>query len=182
MKKINTPLLKKEIEKLKIGEKVLLSGVIYTARDQAHKRLAEAIKEGKPLPFGLRGQVIYYCGPTPAPLGKIIGSCGPTTSSRMDAFTPALLKAGLVGMIGKGRRSQAVVEAIKKYRAVYLLAYAGCGALISGHVEKMELIAYKEFGPEAIYRLEVRDLPLIVGIDARGNDIYKRASTSIKKI
>jgi len=172
MKKINTPLLKKETEKLKAGEKVLLSGVIYTARDQAHKRLAEAIEKGRALPFALRGQVIYYCGPTPRPKGRIIGSCGPTTSSRMDAFTPVLLKAGIAGMIGKGRRAERVLEAIKKHRAVYFLAYAGCGALISGYVKKMELVAFGELGPEAIYRLEVRDLPLIVGIDTNGKGIY----------
>jgi fumarate hydratase subunit beta len=182
MLKIRLPSETKKIAGLEAGDTILISGPVYTARDQAHKRLAEAIKEGKALPFGLKGQIIYYCGATPAPEGRIIGSCGPTTSSRMDAFTPALLKAGLIGMIGKGRRSQAVVEAIKKYRAVYLLAYAGCGALISGYVRKMELIAYKELGPEAIYKLEVRDLPLIVGIDALGNDIYKKASTSIKQI
>ncbi|MBM3255098.1 MAG: TRZ/ATZ family protein [Candidatus Omnitrophica bacterium] len=172
MKKINTPLLKKEIEKLKAGEKVLLSGVIYTARDSAHKRLAQAIARGRAFPFDLKGQIIYYCGPTPRPKGRIIGSCGPTTSSRMDAFTPALLKAGIIGMIGKGRRSAAVVEAIKKYRGVYFLAYAGCGALISKYVKKMELTAYKELGPEAVYRLEVCDLPLIVGIDTTGRSLY----------
>lgn len=121
---------------LKTENLLLASGHIYTARDQAHKRLAEAIRRGKALPFDVRGQVIYYCGPTPNPKGKIVGSCGPTTSSRMDVFTPALLKAGIIGMIGKGRRSTAVVEAIKKYKAVYFLAYAGCGALISRYVKR----------------------------------------------
>ncbi len=172
MKKINTPLVKKDIEKLKVGEEILLSGIIYTARDQAHKRLAEAINKNKKTPIDLNGQIIYYCGPTPAPRGKIIGSCGPTTSSRMDEFTPALLKKGVLAMIGKGRRSRQVIQAIKKYKAVYFLTYAGCGALLSKYVKKNESVAYKDLGPEAIYKLEVRDFPLIVGIDTRGRSIY----------
>ncbi len=172
MKKINTPLVKKDIEKLKVGEEILLSGIIYTARDQAHKRLAEAINKNKKTPIDLNGQIIYYCGPTPAPRGKIIGSCGPTTSSRMDEFTPALLKKGVLAMIGKGKRSKQVVQAIKKYKAVYFLTYAGCGALLSKYVKKNKPVAYKDLGPEAIYKLEVRDFPLIVGIDTRGRSIY----------
>ncbi len=172
MKKINTPLVKKDIEKLKVGEEILLSGIIYTARDQAHKRLVEAINKNKKTPIDLNGQIIYYCGPTPAPRGKIIGSCGPTTSSRMDEFTPALLKKGVLAMIGKGRRSGQVIQAIKKYKAVYFLTYAGCGALLSKYVKKNESVAYKDLGPEAIYKLEVRDFPLIVGIDTRGRSIY----------
>ncbi len=172
MKKINTPLVKKDIEKLKVGEEILLSGIIYTARDQAHKRLAEAINKNKKTPIDLNGQIIYYCGPTPAPRGKIIGSCGPTTSSRMDEFTPALLKKGVLAMIGKGRRFGQVIQAIKKYKAVYFLTYAGCGALLSKYVKKNESVAYKDLGPEAIYKLEVRDFPLIVGIDTRGRSIY----------
>lgn len=172
MLKIKLPSEIKKIKGLKAGDTILISGSIYTARDQAHKRLAEAIEKGRVLPFSLRGQVIYYCGPTPRPKGRIIGSCGPTTSSRMDAFTPVLLKAGIAGMIGKGRRAEPVLEAIKRHRAVYFLAYAGCGALISGYVKKMELVAFGELGPEAIYRLEVRDLPLIVGIDTNGRSIY----------
>lgn len=150
----------------------MLSGVIFTARDQAHKRLVEAIKNGKKLLLDLRGQIIYYCGPTKTPQGKIIGSCGPTTSARMDDFTPLLLKAGLKGMIGKGNRSREVIKAIKKYKAVYFLTYAGCGALLNGYVKKATVIAYKDLGPEAIYRLEVKDFPLIVGIDAKGRCIY----------
>jgi len=172
MLKIKLPSEIKKIKGLKAGDTILISGSIYTARDQAHKRLAEAIEKGRALPFALRGQVIYYCGPTPRPKGRIIGSCGPTTSSRMDAFTPVLLKAGIAGMIGKGRRAERVLEAIKRHRAAYFLAYAGCGALISGYVTKMELVAFGELGPEAIYRLEVRDLPLIVGIDTNGRSIY----------
>jgi len=172
MKKIVTPLVRKEIEGLKAGEEVLLSGTIYTARDQAHKRLVEAINKSKKLPFDLNGRVIYYCGPTPARPGRIIGSSGPTTSSRMDEFTPALLKKGLLAMIGKGRRSQPVIQAIKKHKAVYFLTYAGCGALLSKYVSKNNPVAYKNLGPEAIYRLEVRDFPLIVGIDIKGRSIY----------
>jgi len=172
MKKIKAPLEKRQINKLRAGDNVLLSGLIYTARDQAHKRLVEAIKKRKKLPIDLNGQIIYYCGPTPAPKGKIIGSCGPTTSSRMDEFTPPLLKAGLSAMIGKGRRSAKVVAAVKKYKVVYFLTYAGCGALLSGYVKKKKLLAYPELGPEAIYSLEVKDFPLIVGVDTKGKNIY----------
>lgn len=171
-KKIKSPLDDKQIIGLKAGDKVLLSGVIYTARDAAHKRLAEAIKKGKKLPVDLKGAVIYYCGPAPAAKGEVIGSCGPTTSARMDEFTPLLLGAGLCGMIGKGRRSQAVRLAIKKYKAIYFLTYAGCGALLSTFVKKTKLIAYPELGTEAIYRLEVKDFPVIVAIDAKGGNIY----------
>jgi len=161
-----------QVKNLKSGEEVLYSGTIYTARDQAHKRLMEAIQKRQKLPFDLKGKIIYYCGPTKTPRGKIIGSCGPTTSSRMDEFTPALLKAGLKGMIGKGSRSKEVIAAIKKYQAVYFLTYAGCGALLSGYVLSAKPVAYKDLGPEAIYKLEVKDFPLIVGIDSRGNSIY----------
>ena len=182
MKRIFLPLRENVIEQLKTGDEILISGKIYAARDQAHKRLAQAIKKGKKLPLNLRGEIIYYCGPTKRPKGKIIGSCGPTTSSRMDEFTPLLLKVGLKGMIGKGSRSQEVIRAIKKYKGVYFLTYAGCGALLSKYVKKARPVAYKELGPEAIYKLEVKNFPLIVGIDARGNDIYKKASTSIKQI
>jgi fumarate hydratase subunit beta len=171
MKRITAPLEKKEIESLKAGDEVLLTGIIYTARDQAHKRL---IASGK-FPFGLKGAVIYYCGAAKAPKGKIIGSCGPTTSSRMDEFTPDLLRKGLSGMIGKGNRSKEVIAAIKRYKAVYFLAYAGCGALITKYIRKAKPVAYKELGPEAITRLVVKDLPLIVGIDANGRNIYGKA-------
>jgi len=168
MKKIKTPLNKEEIRELKVGEEVLLSGIIYTARDQAHKRLTQA----KKVPLNLKGQVIYYCGPTPAPKNKIIGSCGPTTSSRMDEFTPLLLKKGILAMIGKGRRSKVIVQAIKKYKAIYFLTYAGCGALLSKYIQKASKVAYQNLGPEAIYKLEVKDFPVIVGIDTRGRSIY----------
>lgn len=172
MKKINIHLKKREVERLKIGDEVLISGVIYTARDQAHKRLAEAISKKQRLPIDLKGRIIYYCGPTKTPKGKIIGACGPTTSSRMDEFTPRLLKAGLKGMIGKGNRSKEVIAAIKKYRAVYFLTYAGCAALLSKYVKKAKPVAYHDLGPEAIYRLEVEDFPVIVGIDVRGRSVY----------
>jgi fumarate hydratase subunit beta len=172
MKKIKLPLKTKEIKNLKVGDEVLLTGIIYTARDQAHKRLVDAIKKGLKPPVDLRGQVIYYCGPTPAPPGRIAGSIGPTTSSRMDDFTPALLRSGLKGMIGKGGRSKAVVEAIKRYKAVYFLTYAGCGALLSRYVKRKRLVAYADLGPEAIYELKIVDFPAIVGIDSKGDDIY----------
>lgn len=159
---------------LKVKDKIFYSGIIYTARDQAHARLAEAIKKGKKLPLDLRGQIVYYCGPTKTPRGEVIGSCGPTTSRRMDKFTPLLLKAGLRGMIGKGGRSKEVIAAVKKYQAVYFLTFAGCGALLSRYVKRATVVAYKDLGPEAIYKLEVRNFPLIVGIDAKGRDIYKR--------
>lgn len=160
---------------LKAGTKVFFNGVIYTARDQAHQRLVEAIKKGKKFPVDLKGKVIYYCGPTKTPKGKVIGSCGPTTSARMDEFTPALLKAGVLAMIGKGRRSPEVIKAIKKYQAVYFLTYAGCAALLAKYVEKARAVAYKDLGPEAIYELEVKNFPLIVGIDTQGKDIYAKA-------
>ncbi len=169
MKTITTPLLKNQINKLRAGEEVLLSGIIYTARDQAHKRLITINK----FPFNLSGQVIYYCGPAKTPKGKVIGSCGPTTSSRMDKFTPELLKKGLSGMIGKGNRLKEVASAIKKHRAVYFLAHAGCGALISKYVLKAKQVYFKDLGPEAIFKLEIKDLPLIVGIDSYGNNLFK---------
>lgn len=172
MKRITTPLEKKTIERLRAGDEVLLSGIIYTSRDQAHKRLVEIINARKSLPINFKDAVIYYCGPTRTPKGKIIGACGPTTASRMDEFTPTLLKAGLKGMIGKGRRCEEAAEAIKKYRAVYFLTYAGCGALLSKYVTKAKPVVYKELGPEAIYELEVKNFPAIVAIDARGRSIY----------
>ena len=157
---------------LKAGDEVYFSGIIYTARDQAHKRLVDDMAKGKKMPFDIVGSTIYYCGPTRAPKGKVIGSCGPTTSSRMDLFTPILLKKGLRAMIGKGRRSKEVVEAIRKHKAVYLLAPAGCGALVSKCVKKAEPVAYSDLGPEQILSLEVENLPLIVAIDRNGRSIY----------
>ena len=172
MKKINTPLDLNKIKSLKAGQEVWLSGTIYAARDQAHKRLVQAIKSHKTLPFELSGAVIYYCGPTQTPKGKVIGSCGPTTSSRMDIFTGFLLARGLRGMIGKGNRSIEAKKAICKYKGVYFITYAGCGALLSKYVKSAKLIAYGDLGPEAILKLEVRDFPLIVAMDAYGGNIY----------
>lgn len=160
------------VRKLKAGQRILFSGVIYTARDQAHQRLMRLIKKNKKLTFDLKNKIIYYSGPTATPKGKVIGSCGPTTSERMDAFVEPLLKKGLLGMIGKGRRSRKVKELIKKYKAVYFLAPAGCGALLAKKVISKKLVCFKELGPEAIYRLEVKDFPLIVAIDSRGKSIY----------
>ena len=174
MKKIKTPLNKSDIGKLKTREDVFLTGTIYTARDQAHKRMAEDIKKNKKLPFDLKNAVIYYCGPTKTPPGKIIGSCGPTTSRRMDELSPVLLGRGLLAMIGKGSRSKDVADAIRKNKAVYFLALAGCGALLSRYVKSSKVVAYPELGPEAVFMLEVADFPLIVGIDANGKGVYKR--------
>jgi fumarate hydratase subunit beta len=174
MKRINTPLDLDKIKSLKAGEELLLSGTIYTARDQAHQRLVEAIKKGRCLPLELKNAVIYYCGPTQRPKGKAIGSCGPTTSSRMDAFTPLLLAKGLRAMIGKGSRGQEVRNAIKKHRGIYFLTYAGCGALLAGHVKKAQTVAYGDLGPEAILKLEVKDFPLIVAVDSKGRSIYAK--------
>jgi fumarate hydratase subunit beta len=172
MEKIMLPLISERIKALKPGDELSLSGKIYTARDQAHKRLVEAVAQGKKLPVDLTGAVIYYCGPTQTPRGKNIGSCGPTTSARMDKFTPLLLEAGVKGMIGKGRRSEEVVAAIKEYGAVYFLTYAGCGALLTQYIVKARIAAYADLGPEAIYELEVKDFPVIVAIDSQGRNIY----------
>lgn len=173
MKKIIAPLKEKDISSLEAGDQVLLSGVIYTARDQAHLRIIGLMEEKKALPIDLADQVIYYCGPTP-PGPRVIGACGPTTSSRMDAFTPAVLEAGLKGIIGKGRRSDAVRESIRSNKAVYFLAPGGAGAYLSERVKACEVVAFEDLGAEAIHRLEVEDFPLIVGIDSRGRDIYKQ--------
>ncbi len=170
--RIMTPLTDEVIKSLKTGDKVLISGVIYTARDVAHKRLVSAIKDKEKLPFNLKGQIIYYTGPTPEPPGKVIGSAGPTTSFRMDAFSPILIKKGLKGMIGKGPRGKEVIDAIKKYKAVYFAAVGGAAALLSKSIKKSEIIAYEDLGTEAIRRLEVEDFPVIVVNDIYGNDLY----------
>jgi len=178
-KKLNTPLTEEIRCGLRAGDRVFISGIIYTARDMAHKRLVEAIKkEGKlplgRLPFDLHDQIIYYTGPTPARKGEIIGSCGPTTSLRMDKYTPILLRAGLGGVIGKGQRTADVISALRKYKSVYFAAIGGAGALLSTKVKKAKLIAYKDLGCEAINQLEVIDFPVIVAIDAYGGSIYGR--------
>lgn len=171
---LTTPLKPKDIRQLCAGDEILLSGIIYTARDQAHKKIAGLIRKGKKVPLELKNQIIYYCGPTPAPAGRVIGSCGPTTSARMDTFLAPLLKKGMLAMIGKGRRGEQARKLIKRYRAIYFLAPAGCGALLAERVVSRRLVAFREFGPEAVYRLEVDRFPLIVGIDSRGRDIYAR--------
>ncbi|MEW6374250.1 MAG: Fe-S-containing hydro-lyase [Thermodesulfobacteriota bacterium] len=170
--RLKTPLSDRDVERLKIGDRVLINGIIYTGRDAAHKRLLDLLKEGKDLPFGIKGQIIYYVGPTPARPGQIFGSAGPTTSYRMDAYAPSLIEKGLKGMIGKGMRSDAVKEAMKKYKAVYFAATGGAGALLAKRVKKAEVVAYEDLGTEAIRRLEVEDLPVIVINDVRGNDLY----------
>jgi fumarate hydratase subunit beta len=159
---------------LKAGDKVLITGVIYTGRDAAHKRLTDLLKEGKPLPVDLKGQIIYYVGPAPAKPGHSIGSAGPTTSGRMDAYSPKLMEIGLKGMIGKGMRKKEVIEAMKKYKAVYLAATGGAGALLAKSVKKAQIVAYEDLGPEAINRLEVVDFPAIVVNDTKGNDLYQQ--------
>ncbi|MDD5195069.1 MAG: FumA C-terminus/TtdB family hydratase beta subunit [Candidatus Omnitrophica bacterium] len=173
MRKITNISFRAARKELICGESVLFSGLLYTVRDQAHKKLIELIKSARKLPFDLKGKIIYYCGPTATPKGKVIGSCGPTTSSRMDEFVQALLKKGLLGMIGKGRRSRRARQLIKKYKAVYFVTSAGCGALLAKKVISKKLVAFKELGPEAIYRLEVRDFPLIAAIDSTGKSIYE---------
>lgn len=170
---ITTPLTNAVIEKLHSGDKVSISGTIYVARDAAHKRLVAALEKGEPLPFDPRGQVIYYMGPAPAKPGRVIGSAGPTTSYRMDAYTPRMLGAGLKGMIGKGSRSEAVRDAIIRYRAVYFAATGGAGALIARKVRRAELIAYEDLGAEAVLRLEVEGFPAIVVNDIYGGDVYE---------
>ena len=180
--KITSPLTDKDVEKLKAGDKVLITGVFYTARDAAHKRLIELLEGGKKLPFDIKGQLIYYVGPTPAKPGRIIGSAGPTTSGRMDAYTPRLLELGLKGTIGKGQRSQEVIEAMQKNKAVYLAAVGGAAALIAKTIKKAEIIAYEDLGPEAIRRLEVKDFPAIVINDIYGNDLFKIGIERYKKV
>jgi len=170
--RLRTPLSNADVAALKSGDRVLISGAVYTGRDAAHKRLMDLLKAGKDLPFDIRGQIIYYVGPAPARPGQIIGSAGPTTSYRMDAHAPALIERGLKGMIGKGMRSETVREAMKKYQAVYFAATGGAGALLAKRVKKAEVVAYEDLGPEAIRRLEVEDLPVIVVNDVRGNDLY----------
>ena len=173
MKRIYLPLTKDIRVKLFAGEELLLCGKLYTARDMAHKRLYEAVKSNRDLPIDLSDNVLYYCGPTPAKPGKVIGSCGPTTSSRMDKFTPVLLEKGLAATIGKGRRQKEVLQAIKKYKSVYLVAIGGAGAYLSGRIKRATVIAYKDLGPEAIYELWVEDFPVTVAVDSEGKSIFQ---------
>ena len=170
---IKTPLTREMARQLKSGDSVLLSGVIYTARDAAHKRLCQLVEEGKELPLDIKDSVIYFVGPTPARPGQVIGSAGPTTSYRMDAYSPTLLAKGLTGMIGKGKRNEEVVAAMKEHGGVYFGAIGGCGALLSKCVKKAEVIAYDDLGAEAIHRLEVEEFPVVVIIDSQGNNLYE---------
>lgn len=170
---INLPLKKEEIENLKIGDNVLLNGYIYTARDAAHKNLIALIENGEQLPINIKDELIYYVGPTPAKAGEVIGSAGPTTSYRMDDYSPSLLERGLSGMIGKGNVGENVIESMIKNKAVYFAAIGGAGALISKSIKEAQLIAYEELGAEAIRKLRVENFPAIVAIDSKGNSLYK---------
>lgn len=174
--KLNTPLSDSDVEKLKIGDKVLLSGVIYTGRDAAHKRLFELLTKGEPLPIDLKGAVIYYVGPAPAKPGYPIGPAGPTTSYRMDPYAPLMLENGQKGMIGKGNRGEEVIEAMKKYKGVYFAATGGVAALIAKSVKSVDIVAYEDLGTEAIRRLEVEDFPCIVANDCHGGDLFEEGT------
>ncbi len=172
-KKVTLPLTDETLKDLKAGDNILLTGVIYVGRDAAHKRIVEALDQGKPLPFDIKGQTIYFMGPSPAKPGQPIGAAGPTTSGRMDAYSPRVIAEGLKGMIGKGMRSPAVKDAMKEYKAVYLAAIGGAGALIAKSIKKSEVVAYEELGAEAIRRLEVEDFPVTVVNDIYGGDLYQ---------
>lgn len=172
-KKIQLPLTHEMARELRAGDSCLLSGVIYTARDAAHKRLCELVAQGKELPIDIQDATIYFVGPTPAKPGQAIGSAGPTTSYRMDAYSPTLIAIGQTGMIGKGKRSAEVVNAMKQHGAVYFGAIGGCGALLSKCIKKAELVAYEDLQSEAIRRLEVEDFPVVVIIDSEGNNLYE---------
>jgi fumarate hydratase subunit beta len=180
--RIQTPLTDEMVEKLKIGDKVLVSGFIYTGRDAAHKRLVELVNKGQPLPFDIKGHIIYYVGPTPPKPGKVIGSAGPTSSYRMDPYAPVLLAKGLKGMIGKGSRGKEVIDAMKKYKAVYFAATGGAGALLSKRIKNSEVVAYADLGPEAIRKIEIEDFPAIVVNDTYGRDLYEEGRRKYKKI
>ena len=174
-KKITAPFNKQELTCLSAGDSVLITGYIYTARDAAHARIVDMIKNGEKLPFDIENSIIYDAGPCPAPPGRIIGSCGPTTSSRMDKYAPYLIERGLVGMIGKGERGENVIEAMKEHGCVYFAAIGGVGALISGCVESVETVAFEDLGTESVKRLFVRDFPALVAISANGESLYDRA-------
>lgn len=170
--------LKSEVEELEIGDTLYISGEIYTARDAAHKRMFEAIKNGETLPFDIRDQIIYYMGPSPARPGNVIGSAGPTTAGRMDKYTPLLLDMGLLGMIGKGKRADEVKESVIRNKAIYFAAIGGAGALLSKCINHSEVIAYDDLGTEAIRRLTVKNFPAIVVLDSKGGDLYKKVAES----
>ncbi len=180
VKKMTLPLTDETLKDLKAGDNISLTGIIYVGRDAAHKRIVEALDQGKPLPFDIKGQTIYFMGPSPAKPGRPIGAAGPTTSGRMDAYSPRLIEEGLKGMIGKGMRSQAVKDAMTKYKAVYLAAIGGAGALIAKSIKKSEVVAYGELGAEAIRRLEVEDFPVTVINDIYGGDLYQEGKAKYK--
>jgi fumarate hydratase subunit beta len=180
IKRITSPASADQLLSLNAGDMVELTGILLTGRDAAHKRMTEYMEKNIPLPFNLDKQSIYYTGPCPAPPGKTIGSCGPTTSSRMDSYTPQLLDLGLKVMIGKGQRSTEVINSMVRNGAVYLAATGGAGALIARCIKKAEVLAFKDLGPEAVYRLKVENLPLIVAIDCRGNNIYESGPAQYK--
>lgn len=181
-KHIVAPMNEEITKALKAGDYVYITGTIYTARDAAHKRLYETMEKGQELPFELKNNIVYYLGPTPAREGQVIGSAGPTTSSRMDKYTPLLMQHGLKGMIGKGKRNEEVIESMKQNNAVYFAAVGGAGALLSKCIVKSEVIAYDDLGTEAIRRLEVKDLPVIVVIDNEGNNLYETAVKEYEEI
>lgn len=180
-KHIQAPLLEEEIKDLKAGDYVYITGTLYTARDAAHRRMKEALEEGKELPFDLRGQVIYYMGPSPAREGRPIGSAGPTTASRMDKYAPQLLDLGLLGMVGKGKRTREVLDAVVRNKAVYFAAVGGAGALLSKRIVKAEVIAYEDLGTEAVRKLYVENFPVIVVADRFGNNLYETAIQEYRK-
>lgn len=175
-RKLKTPFSEEDVLVLKAGDCVLLSGVVYTARDAAHQRMVKAVSEGQELPFDPAGQVIYYVGPCPGDDTHPVGSCGPTTSSRMDGYAPKLMELGLKGMIGKGERAEGVVESMRKNKAVYLAAVGGAGAYLAQKVKKADIVAYPDLGPEAVLRLEIEDFPCVVAIDVHGGNLYNRDS------
>jgi fumarate hydratase subunit beta len=180
--KLTTPLTKEKVKSLKAGQQVLITGTIYTGRDAAHLRLINAINNNEPLPFDVENNIMYYVGPAPAKPGEVIGSCGPTTSYRMDDLTVPLLELGLTGMIGKGKRNDTVVEGMKKYGAVYFAAIGGAGALIANSVEQVEIIAYEDLGAEAIRKMDVVDFPCVVVIDANGNNMYETERKKYERV
>jgi fumarate hydratase subunit beta len=180
-KRIALPLTDETVADLKAGDDVLLTGTMYVGRDSAHKRIVEALDQGKPLPFDVKGQTIYYMGPSPAKPGQVIGSAGPTTSGRMDSYSPRLMAEGLKGMVGKGMRAPAVKEAMQKYKAVYFAAIGGAGALISKAIKKSQVIAYEELGAEALLKIDVADFPVIVINDIYGGDLYEEGKAKYRK-
>lgn len=181
-KVVTTPLTKDKVLELKAGDTVLINGTIYTARDAAHKRMIETIQKDEPLPFNIVNQIIYYVGPCPEKPGQVIGSAGPTTSGRMDVYTPELIKRGLTGMVGKGLRHKEVIEAMMQYGAVYFSAIGGVGALISECITYQEVIAYEDLGSEAVRKLQVKDFPVIIVIDSKGNNLYETEILKYRRV